>query len=276
MTELRRKLPYWRRAAPSAPFDITKLRPKILPRGQRFETQRDARNESLRSEALVATRPQGKAYGVYLQECRDRHYQCDKTYCPRCARTFRRYFTGQLLRLNSEFDGMTRILVVLLETAPKGKLLKLKIERYQHSLRKRLDRAGLGEVPVIGGFEMYYRANSKEWVLHVNLAMFGGTEKALHKFEDGFPDDDIYRPVRRDNLRDDTEQLSYVLKFTTYHRPHRQRGAKKPEAKPLNPTEHFELVQWMAQYEFSDHLFLFNARRRGASIELSSKEARKA
>lgn len=169
-----------------------------------------------------------------------------------------------------------RILVVLLETAPKGKLLELEIEGYRHSLRKRLDRAGLGEVPVIGGFEMYYRAKSKEWVLHVNLAIFGGNEKALRKFEEGLTDDEIHRPVRRDDLRDDAKQLSYILKFTTYHRPHEQRGVKKPTAKPLNPAQHFELVQWMTRYEFSDHLFLFNARRRGSSIERFRKAARNA
>ena len=276
MATSRRKLIYWRRTHPVASFDIAKLRSKTLARGKRFESPSDAREESRRSQALFERDRRGKAYGVYLQECRDGYYQCDKTYCPRCARTFRRYFTGQLLRLNSEFEGKVRILVVLLETAPKGKLLKLEIERYQHSLRKRLARAGLGKVPVIGGFEMYYRAKSKEWVLHVNLVIFGGNEKALHKFEDGFPDDDIYRPVRRDDLQDDAEQLSYILKFTTYHRPHQRRGCKKPAAKPLNPAEHFELVQWMARYKFSDHLFFLNAGRRGPSIELSNKAARNA
>ena len=276
MATSRRKPTYWSRTHPVASFDIAKLRPETLARGKRFESPSDAREESRRSQGLLEKHPRGKAYGVYLQECRDGHYQCDKTYCPQCARTFRHYLTGQLLRLNSKFESEVRILVVLLETAPKGKLMKLEIERYRHSLRKRLDRAGLGEVPVIGGFEMYYRARSKEWVLHVNLAIFGGSESALLRFEDGFPDDEIYRPVRRDDLRDDAEQLSYILKFTTYHRPHRQSGPAKTKALPLNPAEHFELVQWMARYKFSDHLFLFNARRRGASIEFSSKAARKA
>jgi hypothetical protein len=77
-------------------------------------------------------------------------------------------------------------------------------------------------------------------------------------------------------VKDPVEQLSYLLKFTTYHRPYEQHGTKKSKAVPLNPPEHFELVRWMAQYTFTDHLFLFNARRRGVSIELSNKEARKA
>lgn len=276
MTEPRRKLPYWRRTIPTASFDVAKRRPRTLPRGERFETRADSRDESLRSEMQLATQPGGKAHGVYLQECRDDHYQCERTYCAQCARTFRRYFTGELLKLNSEFEGQVRILVILLEVTPRGKLQDLQIDRYRHSLRKRLDRAGLGHVPVVGGFEMIYRARPKEWVLHINLVMFGGDAKAIAKFEEGFRDDSLYRPVERAPVKDPAEQLSYILKFTTYHRPHQQRGSKKAKAVPLNPSEHLELVRWMAQYEFSDHLFLFNARRRGASIELSSKDARKA
>jgi hypothetical protein len=276
MTESRRKLPYWRRTIPTAQFDIAKLRPKSFPRGQRFETRRDAHEESARSVALLATRRQGRPYGVYLQECLARDYQCDQTYCPRCARNFRRYITGELLRLHAESEIRPSVLVILLEAAPRGRLQDLQIDRYRHSLRKRLVRAGLARVPVVGGFEMIYRARSKEWVLHINLVMFGGDEIAIAKFEGGFRNDGLYRPVERTPVADPAEQLSYVLKFTTYHRPRQQHGSKKAKAVPLNPSEHLELVRWMDQYEFSDHLFLFNARRRGASIEFSSKEARNA
>jgi hypothetical protein len=253
-----------------------KLRPKTLPRGERFETRRDAGLEAVRSEQLLATGRQSTPFGLYLEECRDGHYKCERTYCPQCARTFRRYFIGELLKLHSEFDGEVRILVILLEAAPRGKLTDLQIDRYRHSLRKRLVRAGLGNVSVIGGFEMIYRARSKEWVLHINLVMFGGDEKAIAKFEEGFRDDGLYRPVERTTVDDPKEQLSYVLKFTTYHRPLQQRGPRKAKAVPLNPAEHFELIRWMDQYGFSDHLFLFNARRRAASIELLSKDVRNA
>jgi hypothetical protein len=276
MTQSRRKLPYWRRNIPFALFDMAKLRPKELPRGVRFETPSDARSESLRSERLLARHRQGKAYCIHLQECREGHYYCEKTYCPGCARTFRRYITGETLRLHSESKTKAWVLVILLEAAPRGKLQDLQIDRYRHSLRKRLDRVGLAHVPVVGGFEMIYRARSKEWVLHINLVMFGGDEKAIAKFEEGFRDDGLYRPVERTTVVDPAEQLSYVLKFTTYHRPRQQRGSKKAKAVPLNPSEHLELVRWMARHEFSDLLFLFNARRRGASVELSSKDERNA
>ena len=118
---------------------------------------------------------------------------------------------------------------------------------------------------------MIYRARSKEWVLHINLVIFGGERQAIAKFERGFSGGGIDRPVQRAALTDPAEQLSYILKFTTYHRPYQQVGKKKSEARPLNPAQHFALVDWMSQYDFPDFLFLFNARRRGALIELDTK-----
>ena len=261
---------------PTAQFDIAILRPRTLPRGKRFETSHDADEESRRSQALVERHHRGKVYGVYLEECREGHYSCERTYCPRCARTFRQHFTGELLRLHHDFVGEVRVLVILLEVAPQGRLQDLEIDRYRHLLRKRLERAGLANVPVVGGFEVIYRARSKEWVLHVNLVIFGGDARAISNFEDGFREQELYRPIDRAIVEDSAEQLSYVLKFTTYHRPREQRGPKKSVAVPLNSSEHFELVRWMARHEFSDHLFLFNARRYGASLQLSSKAARNA
>jgi hypothetical protein len=276
MSGTRRKPFYWRRKDPAARFDIAKLRPKSLERGERFETPSDAREESVRSQMILNRLRRNGVHVAYLRECGEGHYHCEKTFCPLCARTFRRYFTGQLLRLNSKFVGRTRVLVVLLENAPRGRLEQLRIERFRQVLRKRLDRAGLSNTAVIGGFEICYRASSREWVLHVNLVIFGGDEQAIAKFVEASQANEFYRPVKRADLEDHVKQLSYVLKFGTYHRPQEQRGPAKAKAVPLNPAEHLELVRWMAQYEFTNHLFLFNARRRGVSIELSNKDARKA
>lgn len=271
----RHKPLFWRRNAPIAIYNIAKLRPKTLPRRERFETIPDARIESVRSQEFLKTRG-SKNYATYLQDCRDGHYQCNQTYCPQCARTFRRYFTGQLLRLRAQFEGKIRIMVVLLKAAPASKLDTLEIEQHRHSLRKKLLRAGLAAVPTIGGFEMVYRAREKRWVLHANLVLFGGKKSAIDKFKRSFSENESKRPTECVALKDDAEQLSYVLKFTTYHRPFKQHGPRKPRAVPLNPVLHLELIRWMSQHTFADHLFLFNARRRGASIEFSSKVARKA
>lgn len=266
---------YWRRG-PFLRFDIGRLLPGTLPRGKRFETVADANDESIRSEQVLLNRKSQNRFATYLIECRGECYHCEKTYCPRCARAFRRYLVGELLRLNDEFGGSVKISTVLLETVLKGKLNTLDIASYDQMLRKRLLRSGLSSVPIIGGIEIMYRADKKVWILHLNLAFFGGEPAAIAAFEETFSRAEFYRPVHTVDLKNPAQQFSYLLKFTTYHRPFQQTGPRKAPAKPLNPDDHYELVSWMAQHEFTDHLFLFNARRYGPSIRLNNKDSRKA
>jgi hypothetical protein len=276
MEQERKKPPFWRRNRPKAEYDISVLRPANMPRGQRFETLEDAQIESERSEKLLLSFARGnKVIGEYLQECRDGYYECNKPFCPICARQFRRWFIGELLRATK---GQTEVhmYTVLLKEAEKTKIDELDPAPFRASIRKRLQRSGLGKVPVIGGFEIAYKAAQQAWVLHANLVMIGGEEKARKKFKKAFRGDDFDRPLLQTALKDRAEQLSYVLKFTTYHRPHEQQGAIRAPAKPLNPTEHAALLKWMSQFEFNDFMLLINARRQGGNkIVLSSPGANK-
>ena len=154
---------------------------------------------------------------------------------------------------------------VLLKEAAKDKIDELDPAPFRASLRKRLQRAGLGNIPVIGGFEIVYRARRQIWVLHANLVMIGGKQTARAKFEEAFQADGFERAHVKAVLKDRAKQLSYVLKFTTYHRPQEQQGPTRSPAKPLNPREHMALVKWMSQFEFQDFLLLINARRQGGT-----------
>jgi hypothetical protein len=261
MGQERKKSPFWRRNKPLPKYDVVLLRPKNKRKGERFETLADAREESERSEKLLLSFSSGsKVIGEYLQECRDGYYECDKTFCPICARQFRRWFTGELLRVTKGRDDV-HIYTVLLKEAATDKINELDPAPFRHILRKRLQRSGLGKVPVIGGFEIVYKAAQRVWVLHINLVMFGGDKSARKKFKKAFQGDDFDRPLLRTALKDRAEQLSYVLKFTTYHRPYEQQGATRSEAKPLNPRDHAALLKWMSQFEFKDFMLLINARR---------------
>ena len=265
MVSNRKKPPFWQRKSTRRKHDIAVLRPESLPRGRRFETIADARRESERSQKLLGSGVKAE----FLSECRAGYYQCNKTYCPICARTFRRWFIGELLRVIESESRTIHISTILLETAGRSHIDVLDAGAYRHLLRKRLERAGLDEASVIGGFEIFYHARSKRWVLHINLMIIGATERAIAKFENSFSANGFNRPTVTAGLRDLPEQLSYLLKFGTYHRPHKQHGPAKSQAVPLNRKEHLALVQWMHQREFKDLLFLFNANRRGSTLVLS-------
>jgi hypothetical protein len=265
MAKPRPQPPFWRRQTPSREYDIELLRPADRARGKRFETLGDAQQESERSEQLLRSFSGGnKELAELLQECRTGDYDCNRPFCPICARVFRRWLIGEGLRITKGREPV-RIYTVLLQEAPQDKINDLDPTTVQHRLRKRLQRAGLGKVPVIGGIEIVYKARTRVWLLHANLVMIGGKKAARKKFTQGFKGGDIERPIIRARLKKPPKQLSYVLKFTTYHRPYEQQSSTKSEAKPLNPKEHAALVKWMSQFEFNDFLLLINARRQGGT-----------
>ena len=203
----------------------------------------------------------------HLYECRTLAQRCDQPYCSLCARRFRIWFIGELLRIIGNIGSSpVYILTILLEEASYDEIHRLDVKGYDAELRKRLSRNGLDEAVVIGGYEIIYRAKSKTWVLHINLLIIDGTLEAIEKFKETFSNSDIEKPALVEKLEDLAIQLSYILKFTTYHRPFKQCGSKKGPAVPLNPREHCALVSWMAQWRFQDFMFLFNARREGVKI----------
>jgi hypothetical protein len=252
--------PFWRRRIPAKKRDITLLRPPFLDKPNRFETEADASAESLRSEEGLNRAGRASLPQQYLYDCRTGFYHCERCYCPLCGRAFRRWFIAEVLRLADQ-RANARILTVLL--ARSANINDLSPIDYRDLLRKRLDRAGLADVQCIGGFEIIYRAPGKHWVLHVNLFIIGGTKTTLKNFEAMFSSSELFRPCQSVPLKDHVAQLSYLLKFTTYHRPFRQTGSKRSPARPLNGREHAALVNWMAQYNFSDLMFLHGVRREG-------------
>ena len=243
------------------------------PKASGSKSWADARAESERSEKLLRSFSRGsKEIAELLQECRAGDYECNEPFCPICARVFRRWFIGELLRVTKGNEAV-HIYTVLLQQASQYKINNLDPTPYRHFLRKRLERAGLGKAPVIGGFEIVYKAKRRVWVLHVNLVVIGGKKSAQKEFKRSFENSDIERPIIRRKLKNPPEQLSYILKFSTYHRPHEQRGPKKSKAKPLNGREHAALLEWMSQFKFNDFLFMVNARRGGSKITLRDQPA---
>ncbi len=260
MAKRKQKPNFWDRGNPPARYDIAVLRPKNLAKGKRFETIKDSNQESLRSEqSLPFAKLNRSTLRDYLQECRDGAYHCYQTFCPRCARTFRRWFISELLR-TTEDQKSVHMATVLLEAAPSDKIDALDPNRYKARLRKDLQEAGLGDSPVVGGFEMIYRARDRQWILHINLVIVGATEKALTKFQESYDDSAIDRPVVKVPVKDRAEQLSYVLKFTTYHRPYKQTGSGKSQAMSLNAREHHALVKWMSRFEFQDMMLSYGRK----------------
>src|ERR1700692_4949887 len=99
MNDTRSATPYWRRRKPLKSRDMTFLKPPSLGKRYRFESVADVKVESLRSEGVLKSTDCASLQQTYLHECRAGHYNCEQTYCPICARDFRRWFIGETLRV---------------------------------------------------------------------------------------------------------------------------------------------------------------------------------
>jgi hypothetical protein len=265
----RRRMPFYLRCAPKPQHDIRLLRPNSLPLGERFETLEDVHKYSRDNAEKMALSDclEHQQLADSLAECRTSERNCGLPSCPICACLFRIWFIGELLRI-VEMVGAAQVHIetILLAQAPYDKIDTLDIKGYDALLRKRLNRTGLADAAIIGGYENIYRAKSKIWMLHLNLVNIGGKLESIKAFEETFSDSGIERPTKLQTLEDLTRQLSYVLKFVTYHRPFAQIGSTKSPSIPLNPREHCALVSWMAQWKFQNFMFLFNARREGTIL----------
>jgi hypothetical protein len=197
---------FWRRELPAKDNDIALLRPEALGKGKRFETDADANTESARSEQLLRCSACAPLQQEYLCECRAGYYCCEKVYCPRCARHFRRWFIGETLGIANRCSEPNHVTTALLEKS--GNIYDLDPGKFRTLIRRRLKQAGIKGVPVIGGFEIAYRAQDQSWVLHINLLTFGVTRSALGKFEDMFKSTDFEPPTLTVSLEDPPEQRS--------------------------------------------------------------------
>jgi hypothetical protein len=252
-----RDKPFWLDVHLPKRFDITQLRPQALPRGKRFETIADAIAESLRSERVIARSQYTPLEQEYLSECRSGYYVCEMTYCPICARRFRRWFIGEALKLATNSVATGQVVTILL--AKSIDIDDLVPERYRSLIATRLAQSGFDNTPVLGGFEIVYRASDHNWVLHANLLIISDRDAGGLKWH--FSSAEFNRPTYCAPLREVPEQLSYLLKFTTYHRPLRRDSSAISPAKPLNTRDHVSLVKWMAQFDFEEMIFLHCIQR---------------
>jgi hypothetical protein len=144
----RRRMPFYLREDPEPQYDIRLLRPHTLPLGERFETLHDAHKYSQDSEKKLTLSDcrEHQRLADDLSECRTSDRGCGLPSCPICARLFRIWFVGELLRIVEKVGAaQVHIETILLDQAPHDRIDTLDIKGNDALLRKRLSRNGLGD-----------------------------------------------------------------------------------------------------------------------------------
>jgi hypothetical protein len=146
-------------------FDIARLRPDSLPRGDRFETVADAR--ARRDSELDRLKRIAELTRVAdrLLFC-SAESPCAQVYCAVCARLFRRWLTGQALRHQRAVD--LRVLTVALELVPSKRLAKCDLLVVKRRAAQRFRRAAPSAEFVLGSIEAEYRQGGDAFLLHAH------------------------------------------------------------------------------------------------------------
>jgi hypothetical protein len=244
-------------------FDIALLRAPGLPPSERFETMDDARARRDVEIERFENIPHLAPLADELYSC-SAATPCAQVYCPVCARGFRRWFTSEALRHEVETDFT--VVTVALELMTRRDLTRCDLTLVKRSAAQRFRRAAPSARVILGGIEADYRQSDDTFLVHAHLLVPLLTHHEKRALRSAFANIGVARAVRVQPLRDPVTQISYLLKFTTFHRPTLQNGPSRSAAIPLPDDALRELTLWRAEYCFLDFIFMMGLRRIGGHL----------
>jgi hypothetical protein len=256
----------WRQIPIPAAHDIRSLLPPSLPRRFRFETLRDAKQRDL--SRIETLENYDSSLALALEECDQPNSPCDLPICTICARQYRRYFTSQALSIAKSIRGPREFATVYLDSIDADLLPDVSVRRAHDTLRTRLNRSGFRGSVLIGGTEAAWIARDRCWILHVHVLAIGVQGDSWDRLRQRLDYSGSGAALKVERLTDLPRQISYLTKFTTYHRPLKRGPTGVSRCFPLPPRRLEELASWWANYSFEDFAFLYGARRRGGRIVL--------
>jgi hypothetical protein len=262
---LRRARLSWHRtptspAAPVLPPARTKLAAAAPVRTWPGRETRD-QAERWNDDRLHVLLPRLPAVGRALRDCDGQHHRCGLPICAVCARDYRPRPIAQLHALAhaKAYPGLREIATIYLDLFRPGSLRQADLPHIREMFRRRLDRAGFKGAIVVGGIEVAWQAHHQRWLLHAHVLALGVAEHAWEQLEAALKRSGTADPVKVVPLRHPDEQLSYCVKFVTYHQPGRR-------LVPLPLDRLVELAAWQSRYRFEDFFFAYGARRRGCRL----------
>jgi hypothetical protein len=248
------------------PPNAPSAQPSIVVKRQgrpSLETQAQAEARNLkRIDNLINREPE---IAVAVEACCP-DAPCDLPICALCSRRFRFPFIRELVRIAKSCGGQGEIATIDMGTVVAGSLAAATLERLRDRLRKQLQRNGFAGSILIGKIEAGWSNKRKTWIVHAHLLAIGVPDEAWAKLRAALRNSESAIPVKVQSLRDVERQVSYIIKFTTYHRPLDRDGGGRSRAVPLPLARLAELAAWWTRYRFGDFVFLFGARRFGGRV----------
>ena len=220
-------------------------------------TRREA--EEWNEDRLKVLLPRLPDVGRALIKCDGERHRCSLPICAVCARAYRQGPIAQLHALANAYAGPDEVATIYLGLFPPGSLADADVPRTARNVsetsgpRGLQGREGGGRNRGCLARELAALAPARPSARHRRRReRLGAARSRLARQR--------HRgPVRSVALRNLDEQLSYCIKFVTYHQPGRR-------LVPLPPDRLVELAAWWSRHRFEDYLFAYGARRRGGRL----------
>jgi hypothetical protein len=203
---------------------------------------------------------------------------CDSAACPLCMREFRRWWVdaGITLFERRPRDLTAASLVHHTLSRGLGNLASFDLGKAKRQLARHIDRAGLGSLVAIGGFDFSYNqpatGTTPYWQPHAYVLFQGVEQKLLKEALSPFypATDEIPVPVRTRRVTDLMEALSYAVKAIFYRRTSYRdaNGRANTRWLPLQTSAERELLTYLDQLHPADRLFLKSVRRSSSKLTI--------
>jgi hypothetical protein len=248
----RRSAPYWTKRGDADSATRRAVRDHIESPAE------VARYREINLRALGAARQLWRLHRA-ISYCSAVH-PCREFLCPHCTSDYRLWLAPELMTL-AQLGPSAFVATILLQSVPGPELSDVDVRACNQMVRKRLIRAGFRAA--IGGTEAAYKAGEDRWIVHMHLLVFGEREEARPRLQYAFRGVGLHRPVVTAVIKDPVDQITYLQKFATYHRPGSSEFGEKGRAYPLKPRQIVQLARWTENRCFEDFLFVLGFRRRG-------------
>jgi hypothetical protein len=201
---------------------------------------------------------------------------CDSGACPFCMRSFRRWLVDAGRTLFEERGDPLSVASLVHHSLSRfpGHLNTFDLRKAKRQLARHVDRAGLGALVAIGGFDFSYNQPTAPvnsyWQPHAYV-IFQGAEPEIVKqaLSPFYPaTTNIPRPIRTRRVCDLMQALSYAMKAVFSRRSSYADNQGRPNTRgfDLKPEAERELISYLDQLKPNDRLFLENVRRLGATL----------
>ncbi len=261
-----KQLPFYLRQTP---------RPKNDPADglPAFETEKQvAERYAARGRLMFTGNPMSQPNFYWCAEANP----CDSAACFACMREFRRWLVDAGAALLEQSLGQLSVASLVHHTLSRrpGNLNSFHLGKAKRQLSRHIDRAGLGSLVAIGGFDFSYNqpanGSTPHWQPHAYVIWQGIDQEILKRALSPFypATAEIPRPVRVRNVTNLMAALSYTAKAVFYRRTSYKdaSGRANTRSLPLLPPAERELLTYLDQLHPVDRLFLKNVRRQGSIL----------